>query len=104
MYGGYQASYWNGKGIPAELVGEGKSFQFAEAANGTFVIDKDTGLYRVVDKNNPADVEEYKDATKYAMSYTAGEALQNAVKEYVEANDYFYFTDVKIFVGDVMAK
>ena len=104
IYGGFQASYWNGKGIPAELVGEGKSFQFTEKEGGSFIIDKDTGLYRVVDGNNPADIEEYKDATRYAISYTAGEALQNAVKEYVEANDYFYFTDVKIFVGDVMAK
>lgn len=104
MYGGYQASYWNGKGIPAELVGEGKSFQFAESADGTFILDKVTGLYRVIDGEDPADIEEYKDATKYAISYTAGADLQNAIKEYVEANDYFYFTDFVVYKGDVMAK
>lgn len=104
MYGGYQGSYWNLRGIPAELVGEGKSFQFAESAEGTFILDKVTGLYRVIDGEDPVDVEEYKDATKYAISYTAGEDLQNAVKAYVEANDYFYFTDFAVYAGDVIAK
>ncbi len=104
MYGGYQAEDWKSLGFPAELVGEGKSFQFTEAAKGGYIIDKDTGLYRLIDNANPADVEEYKDATQYSVSYTAGEALQTAVKEYVESNMYFYFTDVAIYSGDVMAK
>ena len=104
MYGGYQTDDWKKFGFPAELVGEGKSFQFTEAAEGSYILDKDTGLYRLIDTENAADVEEYKDATRYDISYTAGEALQTAIKEYVEAHEYFYFNDVKIYVGDVMAK
>lgn len=104
MYGGFQADDWKTLGFPAELVGEGKAFRFTEAANGGYVIDKDTGLYRLIDTKNAADVEEYKDATQYAISYTAGEALQTAVKEYVDAHQYFYYTDVVVYSGDVMAK
>jgi len=104
MYGGYQADDWKVLGFPAELVGEGKSFQFTEAAKGGYIIDKVSGLYRLIDTKNEADVEEYKDATQYAISYTAGEALQTAVKEYVEAHQYFYYTDVVVYAGDVMAK
>ena len=103
MYGGYQASYWNAAGYPAALVGEGKLFQFTENAKGTYVIDKNTGLYRTVDTWNPADVEEYKDATKYAISYTAGEALESAIAEYVKANEYFYFAGATVYIGNVMA-
>ena len=104
MYGGYQADDWKTMGFPAELVGEGKAFQFSEAEKGGYIIDKESGLYRLIDAKNPDDVEEYKDATQYAVSYTAGADLQSTVKTYVESNMYFYFTDVAVYNGDVMAK
>ena len=104
MYGGYQAEDWKALGFPAELVGEGKAFQFSEDEKGGYVIDKESGLYRMIDTKNADDVEEYKDATQYAISYTAGADLQSAIKEYVESNMYFYFNDVAVYNGDVMAK
>ncbi len=104
MYGGYQADDWKNIGFPKELVGEDKHFRFAEDSKGTYIVDKDTGLYRLLNTKNAAEKAEYNDAAKYTLSYTVDAALKTAVKDYVEANSYFYYTDPKVFIGDVMAQ
>ena len=90
-------------GFPADLVGEGKSFTFTEKEGGDFVIDKDTGLYRNVDVNNPDDVAAYADATRYAISYDAT-TIQSVVSEYVEAHNYFYYSSFELYAGNIMSK
>ena len=103
MYGGYQAENWNELGFPAAIVGEGKLFNFTENENGVYILDKDTGLYRKYNDKDEFDVENYADATKYNVSYTAGNELWTAVQEYVNANQYFYFGGAKVYVGNPMA-
>ena len=104
MYGGFQAGNWREhSGYPADLVGEGKPFNFIEKEGGTYIYDTDLNLYRQYYSEHPGEAEKYADAPRYDISYTAGDDLLNAVKEYVDANQYFYFGGAKVYIGNPMA-
>ena len=104
MYGGFQANGWREFNCyPAELVGEGKPFNFVEKEGGAYILDQDTGLYRQYFAEHSGEAEKYADAPRYDISYTAGDDLLNAVKEYVDANEYFYLAGAKVYIGNPMA-
>ncbi len=96
MYGGYSASNWTTvSGFPKALVDNG-TFVVTAAEEGRYVLDGNAYRPYVAD----TDAE----ATRYNISYTDGDAFRAAVAEYINANSYFYYDNIKVSYGDALTK
>ena len=96
MYGGYAASNWTTiSGFPKALVDSG-SFVATVAEEGKYVLDGNS--YRVYVEETDAE------ATRYNITYTDSEAFRTAVADYINANQYFYYDNVKVSYGDAFSK
>lgn len=101
-YGGYNGSNWlTMDGIPQQFIADG-TFTVAPKEGGTGILDKVTGLYRNIDAGNPADVEEYKDAPRFALTYNGGTEARPAIEAYILANQYVCISSAKLTIGNTI--